>query len=323
MRNASESCTRRQWVLTAGLGMAATAGRNARGAGEIPPELRNATRKTVPIEGIGQDKVLERHDPSNIIRYNGNYYLWYTEHPPKSGFIGTYVQLATSRDGYRWTVRGTALDKGGPGDPDQKGALTVYVVPHRGHFYMFYTRVGPDFVSSQTSQRGIGYAVADTPDGPWAKQKETILWPGDNTWDDLCCDDANILYRDGKWWLYYKGRTRGDGPGNSRIGVAISDKLTGPYKKHPANPLFKGHAFAAWVHRKGVAAIGGENNHVVLWSTDGIHFEVAGEFDNKSVGFNCPENFGDGTNNRGVSWGFDVARTKPRYVYRFNCTLEL
>jgi len=244
------------------------------------------------------------------------------EHPPQSGQIGTYIQLAISENGFRWTVQGTALDKGNPGDPDELGALTGYVVPHNGRYYMFYSRVDANSGKPHNT-KGIGYAVADSPDGPWIKHREPILMPGNNTWDDLCCDDTNIIYQQGKWWLYYKGRALGDKPGDSQVGVAISGKLTGPYRKHPANPRFKGHAFAAWVHRKGVAAVGGDNNHNVLWSPDGIHFQVAAEFDNKSVGLHCPENFGDGTNNRGVSWGFDVARTKPRYIYRFDCNLEV
>lgn len=317
MKDSVNGYTRRQLLSGAGFGLVAATLRADTG---IPPELRNATRKTVEMEGIGQDKILERHDPSNIIRYNEKYYLWYTEHLPDDPFIDTYVQLATSADGYKWTVQGTALDKGNPGDPDEQGALTSYVVPHEGRFYMFYTRVPGSFRNANESKRGIGFAVADTPDGPWVKQPETILWPGDNTWDDLCCDDTNIIYREGKWWLYYKGRTLGDQPGDSRVGVAIADKLTGPYRKHPANPLFNGHAFAAWVHRDGVAAIGAGS---VLWSPDGIRFEIAGKFDNRSVGFYCPENFCDGTNNRGVRWGFDVARTKPRYVYRFDCDLTV
>jgi sucrose-6-phosphate hydrolase SacC (GH32 family) len=174
--------------------------------------------------------VLERHDPTNVICHDGKYYVWYTEHPPRDGFVNTNIQLATSEDGYTWAVHGTALDKGGPGAPDEKGALTGYVVPHEGRFYMFYTRVPPGFESSQTSERGIGYAVAETPDGPWTKMAGTILWPGQNSGDDLCGDDANILHREGKWWL---------------------------------------------------------------------------------------------VNQRGVTWGFDVARAKPRYVYRFDCNLRV
>ena len=302
------------------LGAAATASGKP-----IPPELLDPEKKRVEITGIGQDRVLERHDPSNVIRHDGKYYVWYTEHRPGVGFIDTYVQRATSQDGYHWEVQGKALGKGKPGDWDEKGALTCYVVSWQGRFYMFYTGVGANFVDAHHSKRGIGYAVAESPDGPWAKQEDQpILWPGDNTWDDLCCDDANLIYRERKWWLYYKGRTLGDQPGQSQVGVAVSDKITGPYRKHPQNPLFPGHAFSTWVHRDGVAAIGGEaGGHFVRWSRDGVHFVKAGAFDNKSTGFHCPENFGNGTNSRGVSWGFDVARTKPRYVYRFDCTMRI
>jgi beta-xylosidase len=323
MKKQALQYNRREWLFSVGLTSAVLPQQMQHMNPKIPAELRNATRETVQITGIGQDTVLERHDPSNVIRHNGKYYLWYTEHPPKDGFIGTYVQLATSEDGHRWTVQGTALKKGGVGDPDEQGSLTSYVVPHKGRFYIFYTRVPGSFRSANESVRGIGYAVAESPDGPWIKQKETILWPSNSGWDSLCCDDTNILYREGKWWLYYKGRTHGDKGSASQVGVAISDNLTGPYKKHPNNPLFKGHAFAAWVHRGGVAATGGDNHRKLLWSPDGIHFMVAGNFDNKSVGFYCPENFGDGTNVRGVSWGFDVARTKPRYIYRFDCNLRI
>ena len=300
---------RRDWLKVGALGLVCRAD-----ADEL--SLR---RKNVETTGIGQHQRLERHDPSNIIRYRGKYYLWYTEHPPEDGFIDTYVQCATSPDGYDWTVQGTALDKGGPSDPDALGALTSYVVPHDGRFYMFYTRVPADFVNAHKSLRGIGYAVADTPNGPWRKQPETILWPGEDSWDNLCCDDANLLYRDGKWWLYYKGRTLGDSPRDSQVGVAIADKLAGPYRKHSANPLFKGHAFAAWNHDSGVAAMSGDIEKPVIYrARDGINFDVVAEFDNKSVGLYCPDNFPETANGTEPSWGFDVARTRPRYIYRFD-----
>jgi len=124
-----------------------------------------------------------------------------------------------------------------------KGALTSYVVPWKGLFYLFYAGVGPEFVSAQKSKRGIGYAVSETPDGPWKKHPGPILWPGDNTWDELCCDDANLIYPEGKWCLYYKGRTLGDRPMKLKVGVAVANDITGPYTKHPENPLFPGHAF--------------------------------------------------------------------------------
>lgn len=256
----------------------------------IPRELLSPNKRDTPLIGLGQDEYLERHDPSNIIEVDGTYFLWYTEHPPEDGFIGTYVQLATSTDGLHWTVEGTALRAGNPGHWDSKGALTTYVVPWGGSYTMFYTGA-------------------------------------DGEWDELCCDDANVVRRDGRWWLYYKGRRIGSRPSESQIGVAIADELTGPYRKHPENPLFRGHALSAWVHRSGVAAVEGgvgrPEDRCVLWSEDGIHFVTAGPFNNQSTGFYCPESFGEGTNPNGVTWGVDTdARNRPRYLVRFDCDLK-
>ena len=106
----SPPLTRRQWLEAALLGVAASAP-----AESVPAELLHPVKTKVPITGIGQDRVLERHDPSNVIRHQGKYYLWYTEHRPGVAFIDTYIQWATSPDGYHWQVHGTALEKGKPG----------------------------------------------------------------------------------------------------------------------------------------------------------------------------------------------------------------
>ena len=49
-------------------------------SGEIPKELIEVTDREVYVEVLDvPDK--HHHDPSNIIQYNGKYYLWYTQHP--------------------------------------------------------------------------------------------------------------------------------------------------------------------------------------------------------------------------------------------------
>ena len=61
----------------------------------------------------------------------------------------------------------------------------------------------------------------------------------------------------------------------------------------------------------------------ILWAGDGIHFvDTDGRLENKSTGFYCPENFGDGVNNRGVEWGFDVAfKDGIRHIQKFECSM--
>jgi hypothetical protein len=290
----------------------------------IPKEIREASREPYLIDTF-ISPTLERHDPSNIIRYNDTYYMWFTEHPKGTdGWHDCYMVLATSKDGYDWTIQGKAIGQGKKGDWDEKSALTAYVVPHDGKYYFFYTGAGPDFTDRATSKTGIGYAVADTPDGPWEKCPEPILWPSDDEWEYLSNDDTNIIYREGKWWLYFKGKPRGTDQYGTRIGLATSDNLTGPYVKHPENPLFDGHALTAWVHRNGVAAMSGWGiRGTLLWSEDGVHFTKVKNFRNKSTGLYCPQNFGDGTNFEGITWGIDVEKDRPRYLYRFDTNMQI
>jgi hypothetical protein len=136
--------------------------------------------------------------------------------------------------------------------------------------------------------------------------------------------DSNVIFREGRWWLYFKSRRATEGSSDTRIGVALADQITGPYRKHPANPLFAGHAFSAWVHRDGVAAVCGVISPTIKWSRDGIWFVDAGEMPNASTGFFCPQNFGLGTNHTGVAWGIDCyAMDGHRGLQRFDCSLAV
>ena len=202
-----------------------------------------------------------------------------------------------------------------PGDIDDKAAITSYVVPHDGKYYLFYTALG-----SGDKLIGITYAVADTPDGPWKKSGKKLLWPSGNKkeWDGVHNDDTNIIFFDGKWFLYYKGKppkaykAGADGRAKgSIIGVATSEHLLGPYTRYEKNPVFPGHAFTAWVHRNGVAAFG----FGTFWSEDGFNFVKTSEWTPRTVGLYCPENFGNGVNNNGVFWGMKVMFPKDRCRY--------
>jgi hypothetical protein len=301
----------------------------------IPPELLAPTKTVVPTTGFDREPDMEQHDPSNVVAYEGRYYVWFTEHHKDTdGFRGCRIKYATSSNGLHWRVEGVALERGEPGGPDAAGVLTPYVVSTGGTWYLFFLAVGPTFADPSSDTRGIWVAEADSPRGPWTKQlDQPILWPdagsGDVApWDELSCDDPNLIFRDRKWWLYYKGRRKGGRPMDSWTGLAVADHIAGPYTKHPENPLMPGHAASAWVHRHGVAAVGGEvdppEQQRVRWSEDGVHFVEAGCFPNKSTGLFCEESFADGVNSAGVSWGIDVMPgVRPRYLYRFDCSMTV
>jgi len=297
----------------------------------FPEEFLQPKKKLLETNGFERHPELERHDPSNIIRHNGTYYVWFTEHPVGSGFLEhPSIEYATSTDGIHWAIQGTALRAGPDGSWDARGVLTPYMVPWQRRYYMFYTGVGKDMVSMEDVSRiprGLGYVVADIPDGPWRReQNEPVLWPGNNSWDDLCCDDANLVYREGKWWLYYKGRSIGSAPRDSYVGVALADTPTGPFTKHDANPLTSGHAFSIWNHRNGIALLPGaaEKDRRIHWSPDGINFFPGTDCYNQSTGLYCPRNFDPDLLDDDILWGFDVKKKpKPRRIFKFELDLTL
>ena len=290
---------------------------------DIPEELFSPGKKSVETAGLPSD---DNHDPSNIIFYNGNYYLWYTQHvitpeQPYDHFAHTRIDYITSPDGIHWEYKGIAVDKGGEGDLDEKGALTAYVVPHNDKFYMFYSAIPGYFSKDTVSKRGITVAMSDTPDGPWIKTGKKILWGSeDGRWDDHFNGDAHIIRYKNQWWFYFKGVGIGDKPDETQLGIAVSDNLLGPYLKHEANPLIHSHAFSVWKHGTGIALVAGKHSEQnVFYAPDGLHFKKSGPFPNKSTGFYYPDNFRDDGRNKGITWGVDVRENGVRELYRFEC----
>ena len=293
---------------------------------DIPSELTTPRKRTVDTRGMPAG---DNHDPSNIIRHNGEFHCWYTEHYTDTydAFVDTRLRLMTSADGVAWRDRGVALAPGNEVESpwDAQGVLTAYAVPHDGRFHLFYSAVPAGFESARGGERpvSIALAVADDPMGPW-QRRGPVFEASEDGWDRVHVDDANLIFFEGLWWLYYKGAAPGDSPKDTRIGVATSENLAGPYERHSANPLCPGHALSAWKHRDGVAMVGGASAEpVVFWSEDGVQFvPTGGAFPNQSTGFYCPANFEPGPNMAGVDWGVDTTPSRPRALFRFDCDLR-
>ncbi|MCP4313866.1 MAG: family 43 glycosylhydrolase [Bacteroidetes bacterium] len=279
--------------------------------GDVVPDELYLIEKTVR-ETTGLPKE-NNHDPSNVIYYKDRYYIWFTQHmvtPDQlyDHFAHTRIDYITSTDGIHWDFAGTAISHGEAGDLDETGALTAYVVPWEGKYYMFYSAIPGYFRKDTVSKRGITVAVADTPDGPWLKTNRKIVWGSeDGNWDDHFNGDAHVIRYNDKWWIYFKGVGIGVKPQETMLGVAVSDSLLGPYIKHEDNPLASAHAFSTWKQGKGVAMVAGRHAApVVYYAHDGLHFKPAGPFPNKSTGLFYPDNFSDNGANTGPEWGVDV-----------------
>lgn len=241
------------------------------------------------VTGIGPDALYNRRDNSDIIKVGKKYYIWYTrmDSPVTSGYWGT-IWYATSEDkGHTWTEQGMALDLGEEGTFDSHSVFTPNILAYEGKYYMYYTGVQPtpgrtDKVfegNSTTDFTAIGLAVADNPDGPFVRTvNNPVLEISKDSadFDSYRIDDASLLVKDNKIWLFYKGRSIIDGkkgPSRTKMGVAYATDPEGPYEKHYAPLLDKSHEVLVWYQDGGVASLA-SLDHSISIAQDGVNYKV-------------------------------------------------
>jgi len=285
-----------------------------------------------PILG-GQEQGVTRRDPSPVLEVEGTYYVWYSKATvDHSGYYAS-VWFATSADGREWTERGEAIPKGGPGAWDENGVFTPTTLIARGKYYLFYTAVPKPFTNDDGGPGGtptaIGIAVADSPGGPWRKcAGNPVLRPGaDGEFDSHRVDDACLTVRARCYWLYYKGRGQGLTAGQTKMGLAIAEDPTGPYVKHPQNPVLdSGHEVCVWPHREGVAALvapTGPQGSTVQYAPDGVHFEMRARVQPPSApGPFRTDHYENAPPGEGITWGIcQNGREGWPFLMRFECDL--
>ncbi len=99
--------------------------------------------------------------------------------------------------------------------------------------------------NGKTNTKRIGLAFSDSLNGPWIRPDKPLLEPGQTgAWDDHCTTNPAFVKYNGKYWLYYKSwntkeeQTSTDViKGNRKYGLAIAEKLEGPYIKYKGNPV--------------------------------------------------------------------------------------
>ena len=113
-------------------------------------------------------------------------------------------------------------------------------------------------------------------------------------------------------------------------GVAIAEKVEGPYVKSPYNPITNsGHEVCIWPYNGGIALIhtdDGPERHTVQWAPDGINFEVMGKlttYPPKAFGIFRTDEY-DKSPKEGIRWGLchtyggGYWRTSYNYIKRFD-----
>ena len=236
-----------------------------------------------PAKGIGPDVGFLRRDPSDVILHHGIYYVWYTKvfaNAPKfpEGY-GGMLWYATSKDGKQWTEQGEALAAGAPGKFDSFGVFTpnILYAPTTQKYYLYYTGVQGDGSPQWQFKKfsgSIGVAVADSPDGGdngWqrANQGNPVITPRKKetgVFDGWHVDDTVAFYRNGKYWLYYKGHSLTKQLAGlslphdaTPMGVVVSDRPDGGFRRLPLGKreflVQPGHELLLWPHETGLLSL--------------------------------------------------------------------
>ncbi len=277
------------------------------------------------VSGIGHEKGCTRRDPSDIIKVGGTCYVYYTKiYGRAPGYWGTIWYAISNDDGYNWKEQGEILGLGKKDMFDHQATFTPNIFFAKGKYYLYYTGVKPtpgnakgEFENNSTNDiTAIGVAMSDSPEGPFKRvSEEPILKVSvePEKFDSYRVDDAALLYRNGLYWLYHKGRSRvneAEGPAHTQMGVAFSTSPEGPFTKY-VNPILpQSHEVMIWQEATGIAALASLSS-TLEYAANGIDFtsnRLAVKVKNfpKAPGayrsdLNAPTTSGDG-----LKWGISM-----------------
>ncbi|WP_111709603.1 family 43 glycosylhydrolase [Lutibacter citreus] len=304
--------------------------------------IKDKTEKNVvkfsyqKLTGVGEDSVYNRRDNSDIIKVDHTYYMWYTrmDSPVTSGYWGTIWYATSNDEGNTWKEEGMALGLGNEGEFDSHSVFTPNILAYKGKYYLYYTGVKPTLGNKNKEFEGnsitditaIGLAVSDSPDGPFIRvENNPILEISDiaSDFDSFRIDDASLLVRDDRIWLFYKGRSiidGKDGPKRTKMSVAYAYKVEGPYKKHDGPLLDKSHEVLIWQKDGGIASLASINS-TINYAKDGECFSVLQdslkEFP-KAPGLYRPHLENGNPNTEIPGWGISMIQKKGlAYLVRF------
>ena len=289
------------------------------------------------IPGIGYEAGVTRRDPSDVIRVGNKYYVYYTHTlVATGGYWGGNIYCAESADeGHTWKEIGKVLGTGEKGAFDSFSVFTPNIIRADGRYYLYYTGVCPTPGTENVFENNsinditaIGVAVSDTPIGPFTRiSSEPVLRISDKTedFDSYRIDDAAMSFHDGKYYLYYKGRSRkngANGPAKTEMGVATSDSPAGPFVKHDGPILASSHEVMIWKGAEGGMFALASISSTLEFAPDGLDFVTTPLAMKKKHRPNAPGAYRldltDPAAHEGLTWGISmIHHPKNPYLIRF------
>ncbi|WP_372753431.1 family 43 glycosylhydrolase [Labilibaculum sp.] len=275
-------------ILVALLIAACTSQNKSKGSKNFISQSDSLSFQYSEVTGIGLDSVYNRRDNSDVIKVGNTYYVWYTrmDSPVTSGYWGSIWYATSVDEGHTWQEQGKAVGLGEEGAFDSHSVFTPNILVFQNKYYLYYTGVKPTLGRSDKVFEGnstndftaIGLAVADSPDGPFKRvENNPVLRVSKlaEDFDSYRIDDASLIIRDKKIWLYYKGRSIVDGkngPRRTKMGVAIANQPEGPFTKTKGAIMDKSHEVLIWKEGKGIASLASVN-FSINYADDALNFE--------------------------------------------------
>jgi hypothetical protein len=258
--------------------------------------LKSGVVKFIGGEKFLQEDSKKRRDPSDIIKVNNTYYIYYTylesNDPGFPEGWGGRIWYATSKDGHTWEEQGEALGRGKGWDG--AGVYTPNILEYEGMYYLSYTAMPKPFIQ-ETSRANISIAVANSPHGPFKRISTEPLIPNTKeitSVNSFLVDDSVFVIRDGKVFVYHKGFpgtrfTDGKVVRNKAhrtyMTYALADHPKGPYTKLE-EPLTRAHEVIAWNNGDYVESFTiGWGAHLMYQSKDGKQFEAVYKLDTENA----------------------------------------
>lgn len=204
----------------------------------MEPPVSDFCKRLEPVGRILEDPDWYVWGASPIDGPDGNVHLFCSRWPADLGMGGWSVRseiahaVGDSAEGPFEIVDVALQGRGGEvWDARMVHNPTIHKVGDRYALVHIGNRDGRPFTQC------IGLALSDSLGGPWRRFDRPILEPSQTrAWDWLHVTNPALLpHPDGRFFLFYKSWDIRDN--FYKMGLAIADRLEGPYRKHPENPI--------------------------------------------------------------------------------------
>jgi len=214
-------------------------------------DLKDISNFAKRLKPVGRILKLEGYyvwGTSPIVATDGKIHVFFSRWDAKKGMGGwisssEIAHAVAEKPEGPYTDIDTILAPRGEGFFDGTTCHNPHIQFVDGKYCLFY--IGNS--NKKTDTKRIGLATADSLNGPWKRPDKPLLEAGvSGTWDDHCTSNPAFLkHPNGQYWLYYKSWNTEEyehpvNPairGNRKYGLAIADKLEGPYIKYAGNPI--------------------------------------------------------------------------------------